>query len=231
MKKTYYYKTFDRLPSMFSELWVPAIWNNDEITVEEDNINNIMTDLRFLELYTIRYFFIKSYKWFTSTKIFTRTGTWDYRITELFKEQQIKFYVFQSENNCIIESTKEAYLQVYRQANSTRQQHNYLNFSNNLIDLNNIINLIDNNNIKWLWIKVEWNPRLTKIRLNGNTSVNESEEAQEALRSWWEIEYIEFMFNNFKIKLYSDYRFSFYTNQNIEADIQLIKDIIELYQI
>lgn len=231
MRKTYYYKKYTILPFIFKELWVPKLGLRDDIKVKKEDIENIMVDDNHIKNNEIDYYFIKSYKSYSPSKIKIRKPTWWYVTPELFKEQEVKFYIYKNKQNCIIEWTQEAFSQIETQSNNEKQQHKYLQFDNNEIDLNSILTRFDTRSIKWLWIKVSGNPKVNSIKLKWNQSVHESQEAQDALKSWWVIDHITITYNGFTVTIYKDYRLSFYSNVNLENDIEMIEEIVQKYNL
>ncbi len=182
----------------------------------------------------VEYYLIENYKNVSyGQHIMVRTPEWVYRHEDLFKKNILRFFICDGENNskeCFIQSSTEAYDQLEKQANHESHEP-YMQFLPYELDLNTNIAHFDNLDIKWLWINVPNNPSLSNIRLKGWQSVNDSEEARQALRNWGQIEYIQFMFRNHKIKLYRDFRISFYSIENIEAEIRLIRDLITQYDL
>jgi hypothetical protein len=67
------------------------------------------------------------------------------------------------------------------------------------------------------------------MKLKANQWVTESEEAQQAIGDRWLIKYIEFSEGDTNITIYEDFRFSFYSEWDNEADITLINSVIDKY--
>jgi len=232
MRKTYIFRGYITLPLIFTEQVIPQISNRDEVRIEELAPETLLVDTIFINSNHVRYFRTESYKSISLwERILIRNPQWEYVRHELFKQNTLRFFLFPNENQCFIDATLEAYEQLRKQSNHTLQDRDYMQFSEQELNLNDLIARFPNNCIRWLWINIAWNPMLSNIRLKGGQCVNDSPEAREALNQGWIIEYIQFVFQDYTIKVYKDFRFSFYTNVSIEDDITLLKEVITHFRL
>jgi len=238
MRKTYFFRTYINRPLLFTQWWIPPIWDREEINLLEKNNRDFFINELFIQENNINSYVIESHKQVTRTKLYTRDPEWNYIIPNFYQENKINFFITNwnnNNNNCYIFSTKEWFNQLLSHANNRILTDRYLVLNNENINLNNILSRFDPINLTWIWFIIDGNPNLKNIKLSWNQSVTESEEAQQALEDWWEIQYIKFLYlvwnNNINITLYNDFRFSFYSELDFESDINLINSIINNFNL
>lgn len=234
MKRTYIFRRYIQKPKLFIDLWIPSVWTRDEVEVLITNVNDIFMNQQFIDSNNINVYTITSHKQVNRSKLYIRRPSWEYIVPELFQEDTLHFYVLNGSNqyrNCYISSTKEWFKQLSNQANNSRLEVPYLNLLENSINLNSILTRFDTINLIWIWFSINWNPNLKSIKLKWNQSVTESREAQQAIADWGIIKYIEFSHNDYNITLYDDFSFSFYSDLDVESDINLINEVLSNYNL
>jgi hypothetical protein len=234
MKKTYIFRRYRDRPRIFTERWVPATWTRNEVELIESNNDDFFTNQQFATDHNIQTYTIKSHKQVLRSKLYVRDPSWNYIIPEFFQENILNFFILnweENHRNCFIYSTKEWFKQLHNQANNRSLEAPYLTLLNTNINLNDIITRVENINLIWIWFSIDWNPNLKSIKLKWNQSVLESREAQQAISDWWVIKYIEFSHWDTNFTLYDDFTFSFYSDSDFEADILLINELINRYNL
>lgn len=232
IRRTYFFRRYTNRPRIFVDWWIPSVWNNNEVEVINWNNDDFFINWNYVDDNNISTYTINSHKQVRRAKLFTRSPDWTYLVPDFFQENIIKFFILNgiwNFRNCYISSTTEWLKHLITQASNTNLDSNYLPLQNTTINLSNIINRFAPINLIWIGFSIEWNANLKSMKLKASQGVTESEEAQQVIRDWWIIKYIEFSEGDTNITIYEDFRFSFYSEWDNEADITLINSIIDRY--
>lgn len=233
IRRTYFFRRYTDRPRIFVDWWIPSVWNNsNEVEVINWENDDFFMNWNFVNQNNISTYTINSHKLVRRSKLYTRSPDWTYIVPEFFQENIIKFFILNwlwNFRNCYISSTTEWLKHLITQASNTNLDSNYLALQNTTINLSNIINRFSPINLIWIGFSIEWNANLKSMKLKANQWVTESEEAQQAIRDGWLIKYIEFSEGDTNITIYEDFRFSFYSEWDNEADITLINSVIDRY--